>query len=189
MKSTPLYSAGLGAVAASMILFAFSSCSTTTPTSSSLLSASKSAGIDVRADEVFTISSGTESVVAAPTTAWAQIPATELRNGVTFAFAQFTTSEPKVAPGYYTLRAFANDIRVGSVKGRVQLVDRGGRVAAEIPAQIEIHSLRVPPGSNSSFVTTAPGARRTIWFRCSNGECIRFPVLRARELAVNPPRP
>jgi len=189
MKSTPLYSSVLSAAAAGIVLIVFSGCCKRAPTpTEELIAASKAAGIEIRADEVFAISRGTESLVTAPTTAWAQIPATELPKGVTFAFAHFSTIEPKVAPGYYALKAFADDIRVGTVAARVQLLDRAGKVAAEIPAEMEIHSLTVPADSRSSFVTTStgaaadvqPGNSTAVWYRCSNGQCIRGRIFVAR---------
>lgn len=182
MKSTPVPSSVLSAVAACIVLFVVSGCNRRCPVpSEDLIAASKAAGIEIRADEVFSISRGTESLVTAPTTAWAQIPATELPKGITFAFAHFSTTEPKVPPGYYALKAFADDIRVGTVEARIQLIDRAGKVAAELPAEMEIHSLTVPPDSRRSFVTTydgaaanvQPGTSIGVWYRCSNGQCLR----------------
>lgn len=188
MKFTPLHSLVLGAAAVGIVLFGFSGCCKRAPTASEeLIAASKAAGIEVRADEVFTLSRGAESMVAAPTTAWAKIPATELRNGITFAFAHFSTTEPKVPSGYYTLKSFADDIRVGTVPARVQLIDQAGKVAAEIPTEVEIHSLTVPAESRTSFITaTTPSAQSPnqggAWFRCSNGQCIRIAVLLPRRV-------
>lgn len=188
MKSTPFHSSVLSAAAAGIVLFGFSGCcKRASTTTEELIAASKAAGIEVRADEVFTLSRGAESMVAAPTTAWAKIPATELRNGITFAFAHFSTTEPKVPPGYYTLKSFADDIRVGTVAGRVQLIDRAGKVAAEIPTEVEIHSLTVPAESRTSFITTtAPSPqgpnRSGAWFRCSNGQCIPIHIFVPRRL-------
>lgn len=182
MKPTRSYSSILSALAASIVLFAFNGCSGNKQdrtANEELVAASKAAGIDIRTDEVFGISRGTESFMSAPTTAWVQIPATELRKGVTFAFAHFATQEPKLPPGYYTLKAFADDIRVGTVDAKVQVIDQAGKVAAELPTQIEIHSLTVPDGSRASYVTTTnpvarqlPGDRVGAWHRCSNGQCV-----------------
>jgi hypothetical protein len=75
MKSSTSYSLGLSAVAATIILFTFSGCcprKTGSITNEEFLAASKAAGVEVRADEVFAISRDTESVITAPTTAWAQ---------------------------------------------------------------------------------------------------------------------
>jgi hypothetical protein len=192
MKSTTSHSLGLSAVAATIILFTFSGCcprKTGPITSEEFLTASKAAGVDVRADQVFAISRDAESVITAPTTAWAQIPATELPKGVTFAFAHLSTLEPKVPAGYYTFKAFADDIRVGTVDARVQLIDRAGKVAAELPTQIEIHSLTVPAESRISYVTTSnPAAREsagdrvTYWYRCSNGQCVPVSMFVAQRL-------
>lgn len=151
-----------------------------------LLSASKSAGVDVRGDEAFTIASGNEIFVTAPVTGWEQLPASQLKGGVNIAFAYVGTSVPNVPPGYYTLKAFADGSRLGTVDAKVQFIDREGKVAAEIPAEAEIHSLTVPAKAASlhTFVTTLTRNsstsvnQRVIWFRCPNGECIRFPVLR-----------
>ncbi|MFY9554886.1 MAG: hypothetical protein WAV20_18205 [Blastocatellia bacterium] len=146
-----------------------------------LVSASKLARVKVHSEEVFSIARGTEALAVAPVAGWERIPATQMRNGVNIAFAYFDTKEPKVRRGYYTLKAYANVTEVGTVDARVELIDRSGRVAGEIPAQAEIHSLTVPPeaASRRTFVTTATAVqtpinpnRPRIWFRCPNGVCI-----------------
>jgi hypothetical protein len=158
--------------------------------SAHLLEAAKAARIKVQREEVFSISRGSETFAAATIAGWEQIPTTELRKGVDIAFAYFSTADPKVPKGYFTLRAYADVTSVGTVVARVQLIDHKGKVAAEIPAEADIYSLTVPlaPASHRTFVTTA-GARQihdedlmrrrgiTICFCCSNGGCICFRIL------------
>ncbi len=54
----------------------------------------------------------------------------------------------------------------------VQLIDRFGKIVAEIPAEAEIHSLRVP---DNLVVGDMPGVTY-VWYRCPNGVCVRIPV-------------
>lgn len=104
---------------------------------------------------------------------------------MTIGFVHFATADPKIPKGDYTLKAFADPTGVGTVAARVELVDRQGAVAAEIPAQAEIHSMTVPEQARSArtFITVGPVGPIEpiqIWFRCPNGVCIRMPVLRPR---------
>lgn len=147
-----------------------------------LISASKAAGIEVIEDEVLSVSRGQETFLTAPIASWVRTPATELRTGVNIAFVYVSAKAPNVPPGYYTVRAFADDVRVGKVAGRAQLIDRNGKVAAEIPGQVEIHSLTVPPSARTVFVTTGdgPDGQLRIWHRCDNGQCFLFGVFSIR---------
>lgn len=154
-----------------------------------LLQASRAAGVNVHKEEVFTLSRGTETITAAPIAGWEQIPATALANGVEFAYAYISMEEPRVPAGYYRLKGFARASQPGTVEGRIQLIDQGGRVAAELPSQVEIHSMTVPAEAARSrtFVTAvADRDRSVIWFRCPNGVCFRTPVLNPRLLAITP---
>ncbi|HEV7890330.1 MAG TPA: hypothetical protein VGP08_06810 [Pyrinomonadaceae bacterium] len=164
-----------------------------------LLEASKDAGVQVNPEEVFSISRGAETVAVAPIAGWEQVPATDLRKGTNIGYAYFSTQEPKVPSGYYTLKAFADVDNVGTVAARVQLLDRSGKVAGEIPAEVEVHSLTVPPEAASlrTFVTATddrvssqtqniPGLRPRIWLRCPNGVCFRIPVFAQRRALVLP---
>ena len=185
----------VGLLALSLLQFGVAGCSRPKETNpgGQLLEASKEAGVQVNAEEVFTLSRGAETVAVAPIAGWEQVPATDLRKGVNVAYAYFSTQEPKVPAGYYTLKAYADVNGVGTVAARVQLVDRGGKVVGEIPAEAEVHSLTVPPtaASQRTFVTTtddreavatqvAPGIRPRIWIRCPNGVCLRWVVFGPR---------
>jgi hypothetical protein len=146
-----------------------------------LLGASKAANVQVHADEVFSISRGKQTFTAAPIVGWEQIPATALPNGVDIAYAYFATKE--VPKGYYKLKAFANPTGVGTVDGKVQLIDQGGKVAAEIPAQVEIHSMTVPEGASSrrtNLMTFTDEKGQTImWARCPNGQCTKIVIIKS----------
>jgi hypothetical protein len=151
-----------------------------------LLEAARDAGVEVHAEEVYTLSRGEESVVAAPIAGWETIPATQLAEGVPFAFAYLSAREAGVPEGYYTLRAFADATSVGTVEARVELVDEEGEVAGQLPAVAEIHALSVPehPPFERSFITSRPGdsGQTVLWFRCPNGVCIRTPILSRRPI-------
>ena len=173
----------------SLLLVGVSACRQ--PTSQTpgeqLVKASKDAGVNVHPEEVFTLSRGAESITGAPIVGWEQIPATALANGVEIGYAFISTEEPRIPSGYYKLKGFANPTQVGRVDGRVQLIDQGGKVAAELPSQVEIHSMTVPEEAarSRSFVTAVvENDRHLIWFRCPNGVCFRFQLLRPRLLAV-----
>ncbi len=155
-----------------------------------LVDASKAAGVNIHVDEVFGLSRGAETVTSAPIAGWEKIPATALAKGVDFGFAYISTEEPRVPAGYYTMRGFADVTSVGTVKGRVQLVDRGGNVAAELPSEVEVHSLTVPAEAANarSFVTaTNVGDRILFWHRCPNGVCIRVPIFVPRRFPIPGP--
>ena len=178
-----------GVLSFSVLLVGVSSCRQ--PTSQSpgeqLVKASKDAGVNVHPEEVFTLSRGGETITAAPIVGWEQIPATALANGVEFGYAYIATEEPRIPAGYYKLKGFAKPSQVGTVEGRVQLIDQGGRVAAELPSQVEIHSMTVPTEAarSRSFVTAVvQGDRNLIWFRCPNGVCFRMQLLHPRLLAT-----
>lgn len=188
MKQRTLWFA-TGVLSFSLLLLGVSACRQ--PTSQTpgeqLVKASKDAGVNIHAEEVFTLSRGGETITGAPIVGWEQIPATAHANGVEIGYAYISSEEPRIPAGYYKLKGFANPSQVGTVEGRVQLIDQGGKVAAELPSQVEIHSMTVPPEAarSRSFVTAvADGNRNVIWFRCPNGVCFRFPILRPRLLAT-----
>jgi hypothetical protein len=186
-KRTVWFAAGV--LSFSLLLLGVSACKQPASQSPSeqLVKASKDAGVNVHPEEVFTLSRGGETITGAPIVGWEQIPATALVNGVEFGYAYIATENPRVPAGYYKLKGFAQASQVGTVEGRVQLIDQGGRVAAELPSQVEIHSMTVPPEASRSrsFVTAVvQGDRNLIWFRCPNGVCFRFQLLHPRLLAV-----
>jgi hypothetical protein len=157
-----------------------------TASSAPLVAASRAARIRVNPAEYFSITHGTETFSAAPAAGWENIPPIAMRNGVTMGFAYFSTEDPKIPKGYYTLKAFADVKEVGTVAARVQLIARNGKVVAEIPAQADVFSLTVPPNSAKKVVITTDARRhvaegpsllpqgRIICFCCSNGECVCF---------------
>jgi|GEM_PF-1884201 len=200
MKHSPRWPICL--LSLTLLIFVASGCSgrDSKPqnTGEQLLEASKSAGVQVNTEEVFTISRGAETVAVAPIAGWERVPATDLRKGTDVAFAYFSASEPKVPAGHYTLRAFADVNGVGTMPARIQLVDREGRVAGEIAAEVEVHSLTVPAEAASlrTFVTVTDdrvvseaahvavggGTRPRVWIRCPNGVCLRWATFTPRRL-------
>lgn len=154
-----------------------------------LLAASTAAGVQVHREEIFSLSRGTEAVSVAPIAGWESIPATALPNGVDFAFGYFDTREINIPAGYYRLRAFANPTAPGTVTGRVQFINRAGAVVAEVPAEIEVHTMTVPPeaASQRSFVAAVLDRQHQQggWFRCPNGTCVRVIFMGPRILPTD----
>lgn len=163
-----------------------------------LLDASRAARVRVNPEEVFSVSRGAETFAVAPIAGWERVAAPELRKGVDVAFAYFDTLEPKVPRGFYTVRAYADVSGVGTIPARLQLIDRRGRVAAELPAEAEVHSLTVPREAASlrTFVTTThdrsadaarpiPGVRPRVWLRCPNGTCLRWAIFEDRNVVTH----
>ena len=179
----------MGVLSFSLLLVGPSACKQPTSLSpgEQLVKASKEAGVNVHPEEVFTLTRGGETITGAPIVGWEQVPATAHVNGVEFGYAYIATEEPRIPAGYYKLKGFATPSQVGTVEGRIQLIDQGGRVAAELPSQVEIHSMTVPPEAarSRSFVTAlTEGGRTVIWFRCPNGVCFRTQLLQPRLLAT-----
>lgn len=196
LKRRTLYLAA-GVLSISLLLLGGSACQpTASPTNSSgqaqspgeqLVKASKDAGVNIHPEEVFTLSRGTETITGAPIAGWEQIPATAHANGVEIGYAFISSEEPRIPAGYYRLKGFVQANQVGRTEGRVQLIDQGGKVATELPSQVEIHSLTVPAEAarSRSFVTAlTENSRSVIWFRCPNGVCFRFDIMRPRLLAA-----
>ena len=165
--------------------------------SGQLVAASRAAKVQVHPEEFFSMTQGTETFSVAPVVGWQRTPATDLRKGVNIGYGYFSTAEPRIPRGYYTLRAYADVNDVGTIAARIQFIDRSGRVAAELPAQADIHSLTVPPGAASirPTISTAsgrvteamrpmlPGGRIIVCFCCSNGVCVCFVIFRAQNQA------
>lgn len=140
--------------------------------------AARAANVEVRPDEIVSITSGTDTLVTAPVVSWEQMPSTSLNRGVDVAFLYSSATSGRFPPGYYTVRAFADVTKVGRIDGTFELIDRQGNVAAKVPATMEIHSLGIPQGTaRRSFATIteetdAQGLRiRITIYCCSNGTC------------------
>lgn len=160
--------------------------------SSQLVAASRTAKVRIHRGQFFSMTQGTETFSAAPAAGWERTPPTQLRKGANIGFGYFSLADPRIPAGYYTLRAFADVKDIGTIDAKIQFIDRRGKVAAEIPAQAEIHSLTVPPGAESKppIITTAalranpalPVGRIIVCFCCSNGACICISVFRLQDL-------
>lgn len=172
------------------VVFSLTACQPPATVQERLLDAARDAGVEVRAQETFVLSSGEETVAIAPIAGWETVPASELANGVPVAFAYISSREVGVDEGFYTLRASADEIRLGTVDATVELVDRGDDVAGRIAAEAEIHATTVPARLpfETTFVTSRPDdlGRPTVWLRCPNGVCIRIPVLPRRPIGFPP---
>lgn len=135
-------------------------------------------GTPVRTDTMVQLAEGASLSFIAPAANLETSPATELRRGVNIGVAYLDSSRGRVPTGYYRLRALADVRRVGTLRGRIQLLDAGGRVAAELTATVEVQSLTLPRQSKNRSteitVRTGPiepsGLRVVYWcVRCPNG--------------------
>ena len=147
-------------------------------------------GVPVRAEGMVQFAQGGAVLFVAPAANLESIPATRYSNGVDLGASYLDLPGRIAAPGeagvtvpkgYYKLRAFADDVRqVGKVGGHVQLIDASGRTVAELPADMEIRSLTLPPEAATQktipSVNSEQQRRIIICFRCSNGVWVCFVI-------------
>ncbi|HEX4954497.1 MAG TPA: hypothetical protein VF017_13985 [Thermoanaerobaculia bacterium] len=151
------------------------------------LEAAKAAGVSVRGDEIVTHRSGTQTVAIAPVTTWERTPATALRSGVDVAFVHLSNATQAIPAGYYTLRASADVSKIGTAPASIQFIDRQGKVAGNLEAVTEVHSLTIPEQASTrrTFVTIGdeprPGSPSErviiIVLCCPNGDCLIIVIL------------
>ncbi|MFZ1218787.1 MAG: hypothetical protein WAO00_05800 [Chthoniobacterales bacterium] len=145
---------------------------------SAFLDAAKSAKVEVRRDQIVSITRDNDKLITAPLVSWERQPSTALNRGVDVAFVYSSATSGRFPPGYYTVRAFAKVTKVGRVDGTFHLINRAGNVVAKLPAVMEVHSLTIPRATTQrSFATigeetNAQGLRIRITVHCcSNGTC------------------
>ena len=99
-------------------------------------------------------------------------------------------SRVKVAKGFYRVRAVADDVqRVGKTGGHVLLVNAQGRTVAELPADVDIFSLTLPPEAKTERTYLALKTDQSgtgvqaayvilICWHCANGAvvCLRLNI-------------
>lgn len=144
------------------------------------LQAAKAAGAPIRSEEIVTHRSGIQTVTIAPITTWERTPATELRGGVDVAFTHLSSPTREIPAGYYTLRATADVSNTGTIPATIHFVDRDGKVAGQMTATTQVHSLTIPEQASTrrSYVTAndelQPNGQRLIIIVicCPNGDCL-----------------
>jgi len=149
------------------------------------------AGSPVRADEVFTIVRKSATFITSPLRGYERMPATELARGVDFAYAFVDAPKSGIPVGHYKLRAFARNIRLGEIHGRVEFVNADGVVVKRVPATMQIKSMRVPQPlpfphteilggiqpTGQSIIAPSQAIDIYVWELCPNGVWICYVII------------
>ncbi|MBV8516412.1 MAG: hypothetical protein JO197_03315 [Acidobacteria bacterium] len=80
----------------------------------------------------------------APAAGLEKVAPADFSRGVNLGVAYVDSPGQSFPAGYYSLRAFADPRAPGDVDGRLQIIDTGGKVAAEVPATLTVESMQVP---------------------------------------------
>jgi len=152
-------------------------------------------GVPIRPAGMLHLSQGRATLSAAPAANLETIDPPRYASGVDLGVAYLDlpgkvdvggASRVPIPQGFYKLRAFADDVRqVGKTGGHVDLLNAQGRTVAQLPAEVEIRSLELPPeaateptvltirtehtgtGSDTAYVVV-------FCFQCSNGAWVCF---------------
>jgi hypothetical protein len=147
-----------------------------------LIDASVQTGVDINADETLTMVRGRAAFVFAPIQGFERVPALSLPDGVDMAFA-YISKRRNLPTGFYTIRATADQVRLGDITAKVQFIAQDGSVAEEVPARIRVNSLTVPTQApervvivNSTRLSNNLNKVEAdqFWIICSNGMIICF---------------
>ncbi len=141
-------------------------------------------GQSVQTDQMLTIVRDGATIALASPEGYEQVDPQEMKRGVDFAFGYINAPTSGIAPGYYTLRATAeNGVNVGRNDVRIDFIDASGRVAATRAGQSEVFSLTVPDALpfpqtviESESLLVDQRIRISIWVRCPNGSWICFSI-------------
>lgn len=156
------------------------------------------AGSPVRADEVLTIVRKSATFITSPLRGYERIPATELARGADFAFAFVDAPKSGIPEGHYKLRAFAPNVRLGEIRGRVEFVNANGIVVKRVPATLRVKSLRVPSplpfphtrilggiqNAGANVIEPDQATDIYVWVLCPNGAWICY-VVRIEDVPVD----
>ena len=82
------------------------------------------------------------SFYTAPAAGLEKIAPEEFTRGVNLGVAYVDSPGQSFPAGYYSLRAFADPRQPGDVEGRLQIIDNGGNVAAEVPATLTVDAMQ-----------------------------------------------
>lgn len=157
--------------------------------------AAEALNVAVRAEARVLYAQSGATMIATPAANLETIPATNYPQGVDLGTVYLDLAHPlgtrdaarhRIPPGTYRARAISPEVREpGKLEGHVQLVDAAGHVAAELPANFDVRSLRVPPEARNQrtliSVTTKPTPLETVvmfCWTCPNGVvcCVFFRV-------------
>jgi len=155
-------------------------------------------GVPVQTERMVHFAQAGAALSTAPAANLDTIPATELPRGVNVAVAYVDSPGANVPTGFYTVRAIADARQVGTIEGRVQLVDARGRVASESPASFDIQSMTIPDRRTIDVTTVSLSSIRLAGhcnaayetcYCCTNGwiVCTRR-LLVPRDIAIAPVR-
>jgi len=166
-----------------LIFIAVVGCHTTTPPSAqsqadALRQAGERLGLPIRASSMASITSGGTTIITAPAANLETVPATELPRGINLAVAYLDGAAP-VPRGYYRLRAYADNVRLGTIPGRIELLDGTGRVVGEVLATVEVHSLTVPEEARRQVTQVSIRNREVncpirVCYLCTNGHWVCY---------------
>jgi hypothetical protein len=108
-----------------------------------LVAEASRAGVAIDRDETLSVFHGGRGWLVAPIAGWEHVPATALRTGTDAVFGWLQGIQG-VPDGFYTLRAFADNVRMGEISGRVQFIGTDGQVVAERVTPMRVTSMTVP---------------------------------------------
>lgn len=142
-------------------------------------------GQSLQTDQMLTIVRDGATIALASPEGYERVDPQEMKRGVDFAFGYINAPTSGIAPGYYTLRATAeNGVELGRNDVRIDFIDASGRVAATREGQSEVFSLTVPDtlpfpqtvAESESILVPGNRIRISIWIRCPNGSWICFSI-------------
>jgi hypothetical protein len=115
-------------------------------------------GIPVRTDRMVHFAQGGATFFTAPAESLETVPAAALPRGVNLGVAYLDIPGDSLAAGFYGLQVFADPRQVGTVAGRLQWIGADGKVAAEVPATVNLRSLAPPErtATPSTITLSAP---------------------------------
>lgn len=109
-----------------------------------LQAAARRSKVRINTEEMVTALRADSALAIAPVREFDRTPATDLPDGTDVAFLYLDNNDPKIPAGFYRVRVSAPVTQLGKVRGTTQLIDRQGRVALELPADVDVKSMTLP---------------------------------------------
>jgi hypothetical protein len=138
-------------------------------------------GVPVRTTRMVHFAQNGATFLTAPAANLETIPATQLPRGIDLGVAYLDAPRQAIPTGYYRLRVFGRPRGVGTTDARLQWIGMNGRVAAEVPATVEVSSMTLPAqaaeGITDVTISTVAARPREgclykvlVCHRCPNGQ-------------------